>query len=164
MVTSVSKNPSWSKIIKTKETILFLIIASIIASLDQSTKFFIELLKPNIQIGFINITYSTNTGAGFGILQNSSFILGIISAIAAIAVIYHYPKLPQTKIYSLLTGLFLGGIIGNGIDRLTKEYVVDFLATSFWPSFNVADSAITIAAVGFILLVIQEEITIKKKS
>ncbi|MAG60266.1 signal peptidase II [archaeon] len=158
----MKKATTWPKILKTPETKLFFLTTIIIIILDQLSKHFVETTKPFINFLFFSIQYSTNTGAGFGILQNQSFILGLISLLAAIVVIYYYPSLPRTKIYSLLAGLFLAGIIGNGIDRLTKQYVVDFIATTFWPSFNVADSAITVSVIIFIILSIKEEINSKK--
>ena len=157
-----TKVTNWSELLLTTETKLFFLTTTIIIILDQFTKHLVETSKPNINFLFFKITYSTNTGAGFSILQNQSFILGIVSLIAAITVIYYYPKLPQTKIYAIITGLFLAGIIGNGIDRLTKQYVIDFLATGFWPSFNLADAAITVSVIVFIILSIKEEIDLKK--
>ncbi len=153
---------SWPKILNTSKTKIFLLTTTIIIILDQLTKYFIQTYKPIISFLIFDINYTTNTGAGFGILQNQSLILGFVSLIAAIAVIYYYPKLPQTNTYSILTGLFLAGIIGNGVDRLTKQYVVDFLATSFWPSFNIADAAISISVMIFIIITIKEEIISKE--
>ena len=153
---------SWKSIIKKKETTLFFIITLLIVAIDQYTKYLIESTKPMFNIGFIKIQYSTNTGAGFGILQNNSFLLGIISTVAAIAILYYYPKVKQTKLTAILFALLVAGTIGNGIDRLTKRYVVDFIATSFWPSFNIADAAITIAVIGIIIIMLQEELQEKK--
>lgn len=159
----IMKNTTWSKVLNSKETKLFFTITILVLILDQLSKYLVEIYKPSVNFLFFIVQYTTNTGAGFGILKNQSFLLGIISLIAAIAVIYYYPKLPQTKLYAVITGLFLAGIIGNGIDRLTKQYVVDFLATSFWPSFNIADSAITISVIAYIIITIKEEINSRKK-
>jgi signal peptidase II len=49
----------------------------------------------------------------------------------------------------IVLGLVLGGTIGNLIDRLHFGYVTDFIDFSFWPTFNIADSAVTIGAVIF---------------
>lgn len=147
---------TWAQILRTKETKIFFAITVIVVILDQLTKYLIETNKPLIYFLFIKIQYTTNTGAGFGILKNNSFILGIVSLLAVILIIYYYPKIPQTKLNSTIAGLLLAGTIGNGIDRLTKQYVVDFIATTFWPSFNVADAAITVSVIGLIILSIKE--------
>ncbi|MBT4604530.1 signal peptidase II [archaeon] len=136
---------------------IFIAITSIIVILDQLTKILIKQTKPTLQFLFLNIHYSTNTGAGFGIFQNSSFLLGILSLIFVIALILYYPKIPKTKIYQIVSALLLGGAIGNMIDRLIRREVIDFIATSFWPSFNVADAAISISAIIIIILLIKEE-------
>ncbi len=154
---------TWPQIIKSRETKIFVIITILITALDQLTKYLVELYQPTIHFLFLTITYSTNTGAGFGILKESSFILGIVSLIAAITVIYFYPRLPQTTRYAVLAGLFLAGILGNGIDRIFQQYVVDFFSSSFWPSFNVADAAITVAVIGYSVLSIRDERRKKKK-
>ena len=147
----------WYISTKSKETRLFFSITFLIVVLDQYTKYLIETTKANINISFITIQYSTNTGAGFGILQNNSFTLGIISMIAALAILWYYPKIKHTPSNTILFALLLGGTIGNGIDRLSKQYVVDFIATTFWPSFNIADAAITIAVFAIIYTMIREE-------
>jgi signal peptidase II len=53
--------------------------------------------------------------------------------------------------------LFLAGTVGNLLDRLILRYVIDFIDFGFWPAFNIADSAISIAAVGLIIFYIYEE-------
>ena len=153
---------TWNDLLGSSSFKIFLASSFFTIISDQLSKYFVETTKPIIQLSFLTIKYSTNTGAGFGLFQNNSFILGIISLIAAIAVLFYYPKIPQTKFNSIFMGILLGGIIGNGIDRLTKQYVVDFIATSFWPSFNIADAAITISTTYFIYYLLQEEKKIKK--
>ena len=137
--------------------ILFTIITITIILLDQITKYLIKTIQPKINFLFINIHYSTNTGAGFGILQNQSLILGIFSLIFAIVIITQYKKIPKTPKYQIATALLLAGTIGNMFDRLIHQEVTDFIATSFWPSFNIADSAITVAVIILIYTIIREK-------
>jgi signal peptidase II len=58
---------------------------------------------------------------------------------------------------AVFTGLILGGAIGNLIDRIRLGFVVDFIDFAYWPAFNVADSAITVGAVGFIIYLLFEK-------
>ena len=91
-----------------------------------------------------------NMGAGFGILQGKTFFLGIVSLVVAVTIISYYPRIPKEKIPQILFALFLGGVIGNLIDRFLRGYVIDFINFSFWPAFNIADSALTISVVGLV--------------
>ena len=130
---------------------LFVLITLVIVILDQLTKYLIITFKPNWSLGFLKIHYLTNTGAGFSLLQGKTLLLAIISLIVIIGLIVYYKRLPQEKVAQVLFALFLGGAIGNFIDRFFRKFVIDFIDFSFWPAFNVADSAITVAAIGLIL-------------
>lgn len=133
-----------------KNLILFSSISGIIVVLDQLTKFLLLNYKPNWNFGWLSIHFVTNTGAGFGILKGQTVILALISFIVALAIIFNYKKIPQRIYPQVLFSLLLGGVIGNFIDRAFRSYVIDFIDLSFWPAFNIADSAITIAAIGLI--------------
>lgn len=137
---------------------IFIIISLTIISLDQIIKKIIFIYKPQFEIYFIKISYVTNTGAGFGILKGNSFYLGLISLCVSIFLIYHYNKISIKKLPQIFIGLFFGGTVGNLIDRLTQQYVIDYFGTSFWPSFNLADSAITISTVGLIYLILKNKL------
>ncbi len=130
---------------------LFILITLGIVLLDQLTKYLTRTYQPNWKIGFLSIHYLTNTGAAFSILQQYTFILALISLIVAIAIIISYKHLPSEKLLQILWALFLGGVIGNFLDRATLGFVIDFIDVGFWPAFNVADSALTIAAVGLVI-------------
>ena len=130
---------------------LFVLITLVIVILDQLTKYLIITFKPNWSLGFLKIHYLTNTGAGFSLLQGKTLLLAIISLIVIIGLIVYYKRLPQENVAQVLFALFLGGAIGNFIDRFFRRFVIDFIDFSFWPAFNVADSAITVAAIGLIL-------------
>ncbi|PIN73630.1 signal peptidase II [Candidatus Woesearchaeota archaeon CG10_big_fil_rev_8_21_14_0_10_45_16] len=133
-----------------KNLLLFSIISSLVILIDQLTKILILSWKPQWDLKLLTIHLITNTGAGFGILQDQVVWLGIISLIAAAVIIYHYPKISKEKLPQVLFALLLGGIIGNLVDRLGRRFVVDFIDFSFWPAFNIADAAITISALGLI--------------
>jgi len=151
------------KFLQAKQTRVFILITFIIVLLDQLTKFLFQKYQPNWQFWFFNINFVKNTGAGFGILQGQTVLLGIISLVVVGLIIYFYPKVPKQWFPQVMLALFLGGTIGNMIDRFFRSYVIDFIGTTFWPLFNLADSMISIAAVGLIIYLIREEIILRKK-
>ncbi|MBB5346716.1 signal peptidase II [Desulfoprunum benzoelyticum] len=135
--------------------------------LDQLTKLWIlrtfELYESREIIpGLFNLVYVTNTGAAFSILADVDspwrhyFFLGI-GLLATIGLtIYYYRLRAAHRAYAVALGLVVGGALGNLIDRLRLGSVVDFLdfhlAGRHWPAFNVADSAICVGAVLFLII------------
>jgi len=136
---------------------LLLVAATLV--LDRWTKVLIQKrfdLNESISVidGFFNITYVRNTGVAFGIFSSisspaKSVLLSVFTACAAVLVVTYSVRSPaRNRLLQIALGLILGGALGNLYDRLAYGYVVDFLefyAGSYhWPSFNVADSAISI--------------------
>jgi signal peptidase II len=130
---------------------LLLIAASVVA-LDQWSKSWIRANPHPVELlpGFLNIVYSENRGAAFGLLVNQTFLITITIAILAaiILLLIRYPCL-ATTLTLISAGLIFGGAIGNLIDRLRLSYVTDFIDIRLWndfhwPAFNFADSAIVI--------------------
>ena len=154
-----------SKMILFKSKKMKLISYSLfIILLDQVSKFLVlttlgfETSK-NIIPNLLNFTLVKNRGAAFSLLSNSTSLLTIISILTSlllIAVILRFPP----RSYWNLTGLayLLGGTLGNGIDRLFKGYVLDFLelVPINFPIFNVADISINIAIIYFIIDMIKD--------
>ena len=130
---------------------LFLLATALTVFLDQGTKWLIQYVQPSWAFSIISIHLTTNTGAGFGILQGQTLLLGIISLLVGILVVAYYSRIPKQWIPQVLMGLFLGGVLGNLIDRLFRGHVIDFIDISFWPSFNVADAAITFSVFGLMI-------------
>src|SRR5436190_12365387 len=137
----------------------YIVLAAATLALDRWTKALIRNrfdLYESISVidGFFNITYVRNTGVAFGIFSSisspvKSVLLSLFTACAAIVVIAYSVRSPvRNRLLQVALGLILGGALGNLYDRLAYGYVVDFLefyAGSYhWPSFNVADSAISI--------------------
>jgi len=129
---------------------IFILLTLSIVFFDQLFKFLIYQFQPQWNLSILKIHFIQNTGAGFGILQNQSFWLGLISLVVAIVIIISYTKIPKERVPQLLFALFLGGVLGNMIDRLFRKFVIDFVDFSFWPAFNLADSCVTIAVIGLI--------------
>ncbi|MTH52658.1 lipoprotein signal peptidase [Bacillus mangrovi] len=138
------------------------IIAIAVIILDQLTKW---LVVQNLEIGeqipviegFFYITSHRNEGAAWGILQGQMWFFYIVTVIVMAALIYYIQKfVTKAGLLGTALGLMLGGAIGNFIDRVLHQKVVDFVQTIIFsynfPIFNIADSALCI---GVALLFIQ---------
>lgn len=130
---------------------LFFSVSLVAAILDQLSKFAVILfIKNPVEIlPFFSITYHINTGAAFGILQQQTIFLTLISIVFIAAVLYYRKRID----YHLLlpTALIVGGALGNLVDRLLRQGVVDFIDIGIWPAFNLADSSITVGALWLIM-------------
>ena len=144
----------------------FLLVAATVI-LDRWTKALIQSrfeLNESVTLvdGFFNITYVRNTGIAFGIFSAisssaKSMVLSAFAALAAVLVIAYSFRTPlRDRLLHVALALILGGALGNLYDRLAYGYVVDFLefyvGNYHWPSFNVADSAIS---TGVLLLAVE---------
>ena len=101
--------------------------------------------------GVMSLTYILNPGAAFGMLEHQRLFF-ILMTVAVIAVlIYFWRRIKEEAIVVQLgAAFFLGGAVGNLIDRLFRGYVVDMFHFQFWPSypvFNVADICVVCGAV-----------------
>lgn len=106
-------------------------------------------------LGIVDIRLVHNTGAAWGIFADSTFALGIFSAIVCVVLtIYYIATIRQANALTALGfGMVVAGGIGNAIDRFAYGYVTDFIEFSFmdFPVFNVADIGVT---VGFVFIII----------
>ena len=130
-----------------------LLIISIAIALDQISKYSISLnndyfLNKNILIFSIN--YIRNYGAAFNIFEGNRIFLSSISIFSSVILIYFIfikERLIPLDRYGL--SLILAGSLGNGIDRIIKGYVIDFINLTLFnfPIFNIADIAINIGCI-----------------
>ncbi len=142
--------------------ILDFIFLLVLVACDQITKYLAVIkLKDqpafNIIDGVLEFNYLENRGAAFGMLQNQKFFFVFVAVIFLGVIIYVLIKTPENKKYNslhILLTMIAGGAIGNMIDRLRLDYVVDFIYFVLinFPIFNVADIYVTLATV---ILVIQ---------
>ncbi len=140
----------------------------IVLLIDQIVKLLIKTnmsLNEEISIipNFFSIQYLKNTGAAFSILENQTILLAITSIICISVIIYYLKKEENltTALY-LSFGLVLGGILGNLIDRIVYQGVIDFLSFQIFnynfPVFNIADIGITIGVLLLIIIYISRDI------
>ena len=137
----------------------------IITLLDQVSKFLVLSTlgfgkSKNIIPNFLDFTLVKNKGAAFSLFSSSTNILtftSIITSIVLITVILKFP--PKSFWNSIGLSYLLGGTLGNGIDRLFKGYVLDFieLVPINFPIFNVADISINIAIICFIIDIVKNK-------
>lgn len=154
-----------------------LIIAPLILVLDQLTKWLVRTHIPFRSVlpvipGYVDLVHVMNTGAAFGIFSGPTagwrtpfFIIISICALAAIGYILVRVK-PHERLLPVILSLVVGGIFGNGVDRIRFGAVTDYLSVHWrdvvidqtfagwhvrvpleWPAFNVADSAITVSMI-----------------
>jgi signal peptidase II len=94
---------------------------------------------------YIRLTYVQNRGAAFGLLQDQTTFFILVGVIVIVVIIASYRQLKEPGwLLNLCLGLQMGGALGNLVDRIRYGYVVDFVDLTFWPVFNVADSAICV--------------------
>ena len=140
---------------KIQTKLYFLSLSIFIILIDQFTK---NLMFNNYKI-FINkdfllfrLDFVKNYGAAFNIFSGSRILLSFISIVFSILLIYLILRKNTLNSFDLYSYSFiLGGTIGNGIDRILKGFVIDFINLNFinFPVFNIADISINI---GFIFL------------
>lgn len=149
---------------------LWLGLALLVIVADQFTK---TLILGAFQLGdsrpvtdYFNLVRVHNTGAAFSFLAGAGgwqrwFFVGL-GAAASVFIVWMLRRHGDQRLFCFALAMILGGAIGNVVDRLLHGYVVDFLQFRFallepvfpggyFPSFNVADAAITLGAVSLIL-------------
>ena len=149
---------------------LWLGLAVLVILLDQFTK---VLIIGNFQLGesrlvtsYFNVVRAHNTGAAFNFLADASgwqrWFFVSLGALASVVIIWMLRTHPTQRLFCFSVAMILGGAIGNVIDRIWHGHVVDFLQFhaevlapmfpgGYFPSFNVADSAITLGAICLVL-------------
>lgn len=152
--------------VKTKfKTLDFFAIPCVVFAivLDQYTKylagFLIEKGPISIIDGVFELHYLENRGAAFGILQNQQWFFLVIGVVLLTLISILYIRLPQSKRFvplKICLIFIVAGALGNMIDRVLLNYVVDFLYFSLidFPIFNVADIYVTCATIGLAILII----------
>ena len=142
-------------ITKIQTKLYFLSLSIFITIIDQFTKY-LMIYNPDIFINkdylLFRLDFVKNYGAAFSIFSGSRIFLSLISIIFSILLIYLILRKNTINQFDFFAYSFiLGGTIGNGIDRILKGFVIDFINLNIinFPVFNIADISINI---GFIFL------------
>ncbi len=134
---------------------------SLVIALDIVTKIvFLDKHYPFLK-GFISIHSNYpdyNKGGSFGILQEHTWLLILISIVFLVfLILFDFKYKPESKVYNIGFSFVVGGAIGNLIDRVFIGGVRDFICFDFWPEFplfNLADSFLCIGVVLFAIYII----------
>ena len=150
---------------KTRRFIAWMVVAILVVAADQATKWaiveWVELYGKVPINSFVNLTHQQNSGAAFSFLAGASgwqrwFFVVLATLVSAVIAVWLW-RIRREGPLVLMAGLslVLGGAIGNLIDRARLGYVTDFIQVWFgnwaFPSFNVADSAISVGAAFLII-------------
>lgn len=139
-------------------------LALVVILLDQYTKGLasggLEYGQPVRVFWWFNLTLQHNMGAAFSFLNDAGgwqryFFSAAAIVISTALAIWLYVMPRGQRLLALSLGLILGGALGNLWDRVALGYVVDFISVHYdnyyFPAFNIADSAISVGAVGMLL-------------
>ncbi len=141
---------------RTRRIVVAVVVTVAVVTADQLTKWWAvtRLAEGRIHlVGSLDLELARNSGASFSLFQGKGFILAPVAVVLVAALAAMVWRAPTAGRAAVL-GLILGGALGNLSDRLFRDdhgSVVDFVALHFWPTFNLADSAVV---VGCILLVL----------
>jgi signal peptidase II len=157
---------------------LYFSVAAILIFADQASKHWAVATlrgRPDLVLidGFLRFSYAENPGIAFSMFNYGTttmrWILATVSAIAAIAVTSFAARTsPHAVRFQLTLALLLGGIVGNLIDRVMTGRVVDFILAHWheyaWPTFNIADSAISVGGVLLAIDLLRGESEVKQSN
>ena len=138
-------------------------VAAFVLLIDQLTKLIaIFWLKPQGSItvipGIFHLNYVENTGIAFGFFQEHPEILFYLIVVSVIGLLIGSRYLVRQRFSEKLAyGFILGGAIGNLVDRIRFQHVIDFLDFRVWPVFNLADSFISIGVFLFIFFALKRQ-------
>lgn len=144
----------------------YLLVSLAVVVLDQWTKWLVEVhldshMAQPVVPGLLNLTHVRNTGVAFGLFASNGISaswvltgLGLL-ALSAVSVYFGFAS-PRDRGLLVALALVVGGAVGNLIDRIASGAVTDFIdvyvGIHHWPSFNVADAAIS---VGIVLMAVE---------
>ncbi|WP_026515877.1 signal peptidase II [Butyrivibrio sp. MC2021] len=153
-----------NKISKKKKIFLVvdILLIALLVFIDQFTKHLAVVHlqdKPPIKLinGVLELNFLKNNGAAFGMLQNQKGFFVMVAFLILVIIAYVLFRLPDDKRYTpmqILLVVIASGAAGNLIDRLTHDYVVDFIYFVLinFPIFNVADIYVTVSTFVFVIL------------
>lgn len=141
-------------------------LAVVVFTLDQLTKTWIVVKIPFVEHpyewppaehisvidGFFHLVHVGNTGAAWSLFEGKSGMLAILAGITLLGIFYWRSHLGlHARRVQIAFGLLIGGIVGNFVDRVMHNHVIDFLDFQFgsyiYPTFNIADAGICVGVI-----------------
>lgn len=148
---------------------LFFLLTVLVVIVDQLTKYYVVThfyLGESVPVieNVFHWTYILNPGAAFGMLEGSRWFFVLI-ALAVVSGVYYLRKdiMENGPWMKYGTALFVGGAIGNLIDRTKNGLVIDFFDFRIWPVFNIADICICVGVGCILWKILQMEMLESKK-
>ena len=144
--------------------LLYLVFVAVLVAFDQLMKYLAVIKlkgqEPFVMIpGVLELRYLENQGAAFSMFQNRQVMFYILTAVFLVVAIWFLCRIPKVvKFRPLIICLLVlsAGAVGNLIDRVLHQYVVDFIYFSIidFPIFNVADIYVTLSVTFLIILIL----------
>ena len=135
------------------------LVTAIVLALDQVTKALVRSsIDPGARHKFlpaIDLVNVRNRGIAFGLFTENATLLTALTLGALALLLVYFARHTDRALAWLPTGLLLGGALGNMFDRLYRGAVTDFIDVPLWPSFNVADMAITFGVLSLLYVIEQ---------
>jgi signal peptidase II len=143
---------------------IYFVLTIGIVVIDQISKYYAQTLLqggPSVPLikNIFHLTYARNTGAAFSILEGNQFILKGVTTLIMIFLVGYLYKVTKEKgqiLFKISLAFILGGGIGNLIDRIRLEYVIDYFDFTLinFAIFNVADSFVVVGTIllGYLLV------------
>jgi signal peptidase II len=142
---------------------IFFIVADIIIALDQWTKW---LVRRDIPLNtswlpesleglspYARFLHIQNKGASFGLFQNGNLFFIVLTLLIVVGIVFYVSRMEHASDWMwVAAGLYLGGAVGNLIDRLTIGAVTDFVSVGTFYIFNIADASINISVALLLIL------------
>ena len=135
------------------------LVTATVLALDQAAK---ALVRSSIEAGSrhkflpaIDLVNVRNRGIAFGLFTENATLLTALTLVALALLLFYFARHTSRPLAWLPTGLLLGGALGNMFDRLYRGAVTDFIDVPLWPSFNIADVAITFGVLSLLYVIEQ---------
>jgi signal peptidase II len=148
------------RLVERADLLVLLIAAAAVYVADQVSK---ALIVASISVGdrvevvgdLVQLWHAQNAGAAFSLFQGGQLLFFAVTILALGMIAYFHRSFRGQRWLQLILGVVLGGTLGNLTDRIRLGYVTDFVSVGFgntrFPTFNVADSAITVG-IGLLVL------------
>ena len=132
-------------------------VAAVVLVCDQVTKALVrggiaQGADRRVIPGVVTLVHDQNSGVAFSLLTGSDAGVLIITLVVLAGLVAFHARNRKRRLMWLVTGMIIGGALGNLLDRVRTGSVTDFIKLPAWPAFNLADSAITLGVIALIAI------------